>query len=237
MSLIILIPGLLCILALVRGTTQRAFLDVVLPALMVLPMYFVWKVALLPPMVFIETAMVPLGVGMFLTNLGEWRFSRTDLWMGVFLISAGYADYRAGQTTASIFGIFQMVAEGLAPYLAGKLLIEQSGARVETVRRFVWLLFIVCVPSMCEYFVKVNPVIYFWSHIFYQSSGWHTQLRWGFGRVAGPYAQSELAGIVIFTGILLTLWLAAWGHWEPRCKYLPSLPIGKATIITATLVV
>ena len=236
MEIIILIPGVLCIVALLRGTTQRAFLDVCLPVLMLLPTYYSWKAPFLPPITFIEAAMVPLGVGMVLTNLARWRFSRTDLWMALFVFSAGYADYKIGNTTPSIFGVFHAVAGGLIPYMAGKLLIEQPAARVGTMRRFVWLLFAASIPSMYEYFLKANPFSYFWSHFFpYQWGGWVTQIRWGFGRLAGPYAQSELAGMILFAGLLLALWLADWNYWEPRFKRLRSLPMKKATIITATL--
>jgi hypothetical protein len=156
--------------------------------------------------------------------------------MALFVFTAGYADYKIGHTTASIFGAFQAIATGLIPYMAGKLLIEQPGARVKTIRRFVWLLFAASIPSMYEYFMKANPFSYFWSHFFpYQWAGWITQIRWGFGRVAGPYSQSELAGMVLFTGLVLTLWLSDWSYWEPQFKQLRSLPLKKATVITATL--
>ena len=236
MEIIVLVPGILCVVALLRWTTQRAFLDVCLPVLLLVPTDYFWKVASLPPISFIEAVMVPLGAGMVLTNLSHWRFSRADLWMALFVFTAGYADYRVGRTTTSIFGVFQAVATGLIPYMAGKLLIEQPGARVKTIRRFVWLLFAASIPSMYEYFMKANPFSYFWSHFFrYQWNGWVTQIRWGFGRVAGPYSQSELAGMVLFTGLILTLWLSNWSYWEPKFKQLRSLPLKKATVITATL--
>jgi hypothetical protein len=234
MSIIILIPCIVCIVFLVRRGTQLAFLDVCLPTLMLLPTYYEWKAPLLPPITFLQAAMVPLGIAMVLGR--RWRISRTDLWMGLFIFTTGYADYKAGRPTASTFAIYRAIATGLFPYMAGKLLIEQPGARVATARRYVWLLFIVSFPSMYEYFMKSNIFLYFWSHFFHDWPGWVTQIRWGFGRVAGPYAQSELAGMVIFTGLMLTLWLSTWHYWEPQFKHMRWIRAKKATIITCTLV-
>ena len=66
---------------------------------------------------------------------------------------------------------------------------------------------------------------------------WRTQLRWGFGRVAGPWGQSELAGIMLVFGLSLALWMA-WQHlWEPRFERLQWLRVKKATLITAIMVI
>jgi hypothetical protein len=65
--------------------------------------------------------------------------------------------------------------------------------------------------------------------------GWVTQLRWGFGRVAGPFAQSELAGTVLMTGLILALWLMRWNYWEPNFKQVRSLRFKNAALVIGTL--
>ena len=68
-----------------------------------------------------------------------------------------------------------------------------------------------------------------------ESFAWKTQLRWGFGRISGPYGQSELAGMMLFFGLILTLWLGFNHEWEPKFKSLPDLPLKKSTLIAWTL--
>jgi hypothetical protein len=64
---------------------------------------------------------------------------------------------------------------------------------------------------------------------------WKTQIRWGFGRVSGPFGQSELAGMMLFFGFILALWLSYNHLWEPKFSRAPWLPWRKSTIITWTL--
>jgi hypothetical protein len=216
-----LIPGIICVIVLLRNKTQDALLDVVLPVLLLIPVDFYLRIKPLPPLNMIEAALIPLGIGMLIRDAPRWRFSRTDLWLAIYIFSYGYADRRMGQSTASIFRWFVVVTTGLIPYMAGKLLIEQNGIRAKTIKRFISLLFIASIFSMYEYVKKSNPYQYFWGHFYPgQWAGWITQTRWGFGRVAGPYAQSELAGMILLTGLLFTLWL---GHRRYRSRDVGSL--------------
>jgi hypothetical protein len=64
---------------------------------------------------------------------------------------------------------------------------------------------------------------------------WKTQLRWGFGRVSGPFGQSELAGIMLILGLVLALWLSYERLWEPKFKHAEWLPFKKGTIIAWTI--
>jgi hypothetical protein len=237
MSFIILIPAMICILGLLRGPTQRVFLNIVLPVLLLFPQYYFWKVPFLPPITVGDAVLVPLGIGMFFTNISSWRFSRTDLWMALYILSVGYVDYTKDQiVTISIFRFFTAVSVGLFPYMAGKLLIEQPGVRVETVKRFVALLFAGSFLSMYEYFLKDNPFRRMWRPFFHgEVFPWLTQIRWGFGRVAGPFAQSELAGTVLMAGLILALWLMRWNYWEPNFKRFRPLHLKWATLLTDAL--
>jgi len=92
------------------------------------------------------------------------------------------------------------------PYMAGKLLVERPGMRVETVRRIAVLMAVASLFAMPQFFLKTNPYIYFWSHFF--PGQWRNPVtRHGFGRVDGPYEGGETAGIVLFIGLLLALWI------------------------------
>jgi hypothetical protein len=236
MAILILIPFVLCVIALLRSTTERALVTVCIPVLLIVPVYLQLKLPLLPPIDVAEAAFLPLGIAMIFGRWREWKFSRTDLWMVVFVFSAGYADYAKGETTIGIFDVFAQVTTALFPYMAGKLLIEQRGQRVAVAKRIVWCVFLICVPAMFEFVAKKNLFLNALGRLDPVVWGiWHTQIRWGFGRVAGPYGQSELAGMIFLVAILLTFWLGHWKHWPPRFAWFPWLPWKQSWIIMLVL--
>lgn len=215
MEIISIIPLFACLVAVFTRGTRFALQSVVLPAMLLLPTYYFWTARPLPSINFLDAAFLGLGIGMAWLDLPRWRFARSDAWMAIFLLSVGYADRAGGRITDSYFIWFNALVTALVPYMAGKLLMEHKNSRVETSRRIVWLMVAAAVVSTWEYVFKNNPFARMWNH-FYPSqwSGWVTQIRWGFGRVAGPFAQSELAGIVFSFGFLLALWLAKTKYEE-----------------------
>lgn len=213
MPYITLIPGILCILALLRGGSRSAFLNVFLPVLLLLPTNFFLQITHLPNLAFIDVTALVLGAGMLLSDLPRWRFSRMDIYVAVFIFSCGYSEWvhyaawRAGALA---------VLEGLVPYVAAKSFLGDPRTSKATVLRFASLVAAASVVGMSEFVVKNNPYKYFWSHFYPgQWGGATTQLRWGFGRVSGPYTQSELAGIMLMAALMLGLWLLRWRRELP----------------------
>ena len=236
MPIIVLIPALICILALFRDSVPKAFLNVYLPVFMLFPIYFYWKVAALPPITVSQAVLLPLGIAILARELPRWRFSSMDLWMAVFIFTSCFADSLAGLDTASTFDLFSNLTIALVPYMAGKLLIEQSGIRIPVLKRIVFLLFVASVIGAYEYRMGQNPFSLFWARFFPgESFAWKTQIRWGFGRVSGPYGQSELAGMILFFGLVLTLYLSFYKLWEPKFSRAPWLPGSKSKILAWTL--
>jgi len=183
--------------------------------MLLLPDYYFWIQRPFPSINFVDSALLVLGAGMLLTDMPRWKFTRTDLWMAVFLFTTCYTDYNHERTTDAAFALFASITVGLIPYMAGKLLIEQTGSRISVSKMIVLLLSWSSFVSATEYFTKVNPYNEFWRHLFPgQWTIWKTQIRWGFGRVAGPFAQSELAGMMLFTALLLALWLGRSNYQE-----------------------
>lgn len=236
MSAIVLIPGILCVVLMFRTSLQRAFADVYLPIFLLIPDYYYWKVAALPPIDLAEAVLLPLGAALVFRELPNWRFSLADLGLAVFCFGSFYSNALAHQQVTSIFSLFNSLLIAAVPYSIGKLLIEQYGARVYIVRRMVFLLFIASVFALYEYRTGKNPFIRVMDHLFpSEHFGWVSQVRWGFHRVAGPFGQSELAGMVLFTGLLLTLWLTFQKEWEPKFTPFPRLWFKKSTIITGMI--
>ena len=98
------------------------------------------------------------------------------------------------------------ILECWVPYMAGKLLVERPGMRVETVRQIAVWLAVASVLAMPEVFLKFNPYVHFWNR-FFPGQWILSQTRQGFGRVGGPYEGAETAGMVLLMGLLLALWL------------------------------
>jgi hypothetical protein len=222
MPYITLIPGIVCIFVLLRSGTRSAFLNVALPVLLLFPTNFYLIITHLPNLTFVDVTLLVLGLGLIAMDLGRWKFSRMDLYVVLFIFSCGYSEWvhyaawRAGALA---------VMEGLVPYMAAKLLLGQPRMTIETVKRFVLLVAAASVVGMYEFVFKRNPYSYFWSHFYPGQWGYaSTQIRWGFGRISGPYTQSELAGTILMAAFLLALWLMRWpprGRWFGRPDPLP----------------
>jgi hypothetical protein len=235
MQYITLIPGILCIVALLRGGTRSAFLNVFLPVLLLFPTNFFLEITHLPNLTFVDVTLLPLGIGLILMDLPRWRFSRMDIYVAVFIFTCGYSEWvhyaawRAGALA---------VMEGLVPYMAAKLLLKQPRIGMETIKRFATLTAAASVVAMYEFFFKRNPYTYVWSHFYPgQWGGATTQIRWGFGRVAGPYTQSELAGMILMAAFLLALWLVRWHSLGSRFGTPDKGPLKHARLILIILVV
>lgn len=216
-NFIIFVPSLLTVVALFRTSLTKVFLNIYLPVLLLLPLYFHIKVPGLPPIDFSEAVVIPLGCVMLYRLWPLLKFTVSDVALAVFITSAGVSHFLTHDTTHGIFNIFYGIFEALIPYLFGKLLIEHFDIRVQTVRRIVVLMAAGCFVSVLEYFIGVNPFAFVF-HPFFpgQKLIWVTQFRWGFGRVAGPYGQSELAGIMLFTGIVLLAWVSLAHPWQEK---------------------
>jgi len=236
MSIIILIPALVCLIALFRDSTAKAFLNIYLPVFFLFPIYYFWKVAALPPIDFAEAALIPIGLAIILKDLPRWRPAPMDLSLAFFIFTSCYADSLADRHTAFIFNLFSTLVTALIPYMIGKLLIEQRHVRIATVKRIVVLLCITCVISAYEYKMGQNPFALMFRHFFPgETFAWKTQIRWGFGRVAGPFGQSELAGIILIFGLVLALWASYYHVWEPRFRNFRRWPLSKSTSYIALI--
>lgn len=235
MALIILIPAVICWTVLARKSVRSAFLDVYLPAVLLLPQYYILRLPHLPPITFSDAAMLPLGMALLLTQMRRWRFEWMDLWVLLFALSGGlseglstqlangeWVNLLSAQAAAShplgvnlADGALMFIARVLSmvlPYMAGKLLIEDARTgdwmRRRFLHRVVTLLSVVALISVYD-FVRGGSI---WqtvgSHFFpTQYVGWIPQARWGFGRIEGPFGHAILAGMIFLMGLVYCLWL------------------------------
>ena len=234
MPQIVFIPALVCLYVVVTYGTRRAFLDVVLPVLLLLPANFVFEAPHLRPLSFTDVTFLVLGFGMLAMDTRRWKFSRTDLWIGVWAFSAAYCQLRVwgwnGVALHFSFGLMGCIF----PYMAGKLLMEAE-IRIAALQRFVTLLAVAGSIGVIEYFFRRNPYMMVFSHFFPGQWAFGTQIRWHFGRLAGPYTQSEFAGMIFLTGLILTLWLRSARYKGLEDVAIAPLPRKQTNLILALL--
>jgi O-Antigen ligase len=251
MELIILIPAVACWVALARGPIRKALLDVYLPALLLLPQYYNLRFPHLPPLTFADAAILPLGAALWVREMRRWRLEWMDLWVLLFALSAGlsegFSTALANGTWKNILAVndpnvvgnladgglqlFQGICTMVLPYMVGKTLIEQQGveghpARKRVVRRICMLLAFVAGISVMDFLTGKSIWQRVFRHIFPdQPSTWWVQMRWGFGRIQGPYAHAILAGMIFLMGLIYCLWLRRFSpQWGTR-KVLNGLPL------------
>jgi hypothetical protein len=245
MDLIILIPAIACWVALARGTVRTAFLNVYIPVVFLLPQYFTVRFPHLPPLSFADTAILPLFLALCLNEIRRWRFSWMDLlvvmsafsvalseglstpladgtWRKLFFADGSHVDTNFANAGLMLFAELTTV---IVPYMLGKLLLEHGRAdradeapsRIPLVRRVVVLLAVVAGISVID-FVSGKST---WQTVFIRlfdgtTSDWPQQMRWGFGRIAGPFGHAILAGTIFLMGIVYCLWLRSydpeWGR-------------------------
>jgi len=243
MELIILLPAVACWVELARGPIRRALLNVYLPVVLLLPQYYTLRFPHLPPLSFADTAILPLGAALWVREMRRWRLEWMDLWVLLLAVSAGLSEGLSsaladgtwknllavnaprvvGNIPNGVLELFEAICTMVLPYMLGKLLIEQPGpegqpARKRVLRRMVGLLAIVAGISVVDFLTGRSMWQRVFRHLFpEQQVGWGTQMRWGFGRIAGPYAHAILAGMIFLMGLIYCLWLMKFApNWGRR---------------------
>jgi hypothetical protein len=251
LDLIILIPAVACWVALARGTVRSAFVNVYIPVVLLLPLYFTLRFPHLPPLSFADAAILPLFLALCLKEMRRWRFSWMDLLVVLFALSVAVSE---GLSTPLADGTWRrlVLADGapvdanfangglmlfaqlttvVVPYMLGKLLIEQGGtdeepARMPLVRRMAVLLAAVAGISVVDFVSGKSS----WQTLFINLFGgvqsiWPQQVRWGFGRIAGPFGHAILAGTIFLIGLIYCLWLRSYAPEWGRRRLIAGLPL------------
>ena len=237
-ELLALLPGLLAWWVAVGWSVEAAFLGVYLPVLMLVPDFFRYPIEGLPDPTLSQAAILPIGFAVCWKAIFQkkWTFTVLDGAVFTYLAWQLFSDFNTVGFIDAQNLMFEILTYSLFPYVCGKALIESSGMRVAFARRFVWLLFVVCLISIYEFRMGTSLFRPILSPFFPgQDSGWFTQMRWGFGRIAGPYGHAILMGCIISIGLLLCFWLAQSRLWEKDFKVLGHVHFSKQQLILAGL--
>ena len=223
-NVVALIPGLWAAIVAWRRSPARAYLDVYLPVLLLIPDYFRCILPVLPDPTPNAAAIVAIAVVCLLRGGARWRFSLTDGLVIAYAAAMTFSEYlnKDGAEARNIG--FEVFAAVVLPYLLTKILIEPQGLRVEFAKRMVVLVAIVVGLSLWE-FRMGRPVFKFMlAPLFPGQGSWPDTFRYGFTRVAGPYGHAILAGIIFAAVYRVAKWLEWTGHWPERVAWLPWKP-------------
>ena len=236
---IALLPGVLACWIGFGQSLQAAFLAVYLPVLLLIPDYFRLPIDGLPDPTFSQAAILPIGLAVCWKAFSkrEWTFTSLDFCVLVYVAWQFISDFHnVGLADAQNLG-FDTVTLALFPYICGKALIERYDLRAIFARRFVWLLFVVAIISVYEFRMGDSLFRPVFGRFFPgQDTTWFTQMRWGFGRIAGPYGHAILMGCILSIALLLCVWLSRSRQWETHFKVLGEVPFTKQQILAFGLV-
>ena len=205
---ITLLPGLLAIYLLTRSRDLgRLVLVVFLPTLILLPLYYEFRLPHLPPITFTTSASLVLGFAL-LSRFRKMKWRSMDLWVFLFILGMGISEARSTLLANGGLQLFSSIVDLGVPYLIGRLVIEQDGIREKFVKAFVSLMIIVLALCVPEFLFGKNMFQLVGRRFFAnQPSVWGAQMRWGFVRVAGPFAHAILAGMMFAIAILFANWI------------------------------
>jgi hypothetical protein len=235
-ALLSLLVLLTTAIAIVLRPTERAFLGVYLPVLMLLPDGYSWGN---PSLTLYEFAIIPLGITLCLQLLqGQpWRWSITDMFVGGYLVWTVVSQIHASGHVGLFNHIVHLFTLNLFPYMIGKLLIEQKGVRVALMKRIVFFVFLSCLLCIFEFRLGVNPLRQLFDWIFSVKDPWPTQIRFGFGRASGTFGHAILMGTIVGIAFLLNRYLSyfqLWNSW--RVQLFSGVRFKKEHLIGAALV-
>ena len=208
MSVLLLIPGLISILLVLRGRIETAFLSVYLPCLLLLPEDYAVRIPHCPPISAAGYALIPLGIVGIIRLFRRGSFALMDLLAVLFPASIGLSEilHSAVLNDGIFVAIGSFVSISMA-YVAGRTLIEPD-LRLATVRRFVILVLWDGLPGLYEWRMGQNPYGIFGTNVLGLTNiGAGLQIRGGHGRMGSVFNGSEPGGIAFAMTFCLNAWL------------------------------
>jgi hypothetical protein len=207
MILLILVPGLICLLFVMRGCTDTALLSVYLPAVFLLPETYSIRLPHLPELSISEICVIPLGVVALFRLVRNYSFVPMDFLVTSFLVSLSISEVLYEKVTKD--GIQLALVSFISMFLTyaiGRTMIE-PGNRIVVVRRIVLFVLLLGMPGFFEWRMGRNLYAPLGNFLGVAMSP-NIQLRDGRGRMAAAFSNSEVAGTAIAIAAALNAWLA-----------------------------
>jgi len=113
---------------------EAAVLDLWLPAYLFIPSYYGIRLPHLPGLNFGYAAIIPIAVVLLMRYGKDWKFTRSDLWLALFIGGATLTEVLHSDPSTAGLVLFDNVFQLVMPYIVGKLLLEREGMRERFVR-------------------------------------------------------------------------------------------------------
>lgn len=215
MQLVFLIPFFLSCYYVVRGERSKAFLNVYLPCLILIPTYWVVRLPHMPYVSPSNGALLPIGLSLLVRPQIRWRFKRMDLWVVLFLTAILLSEtLRELNPKDGLILWAQDFVEMFLAYIVGRQLIEPN-LRLETVKRIIFCFLALLPFGLWEYRMGSNPFINTGVRFFHVDTGWFVQLRGGHARISVSFAHAILAGMLFVVAMALNYYLANIYRMDP----------------------
>jgi len=212
-AIIFLLPLIPLLLA-SRRSPGWLFVCIYLPILLLIPDTFHTVTGGIPKISANQAIiLVILPLALF-RHFSTMRFHLTDFLILALMVVMAVSEYQAMGYKEAQNLTFNFMAAAVAPYFVARLVIPAENLHVATARMFVILLFGFVLVSIFEFRFGWNPFIGIIGKLFPGQGNWNTTFRYGFARIAGPFSNALLAGIVIVIAYRLHRWLEWNGHWD-----------------------
>lgn len=207
MQYIFLLPLFISLVYIALDKRDKAFLNVYLPCLILLPTYYNVRLPHLPPISPASAALIPIGVSLLFLPKTRWRFRRLDLWVVLFMVSIGISEtIREYNPKDGMVIWMQDFIEMFLAYVAGRQIIEPE-LRMETIKRIIFLVLAQAPIALYEYRFGQNLYMKYGPLLGVYNIGWFVQLRGGTARISTSFGHSILAGMLIVIFITLNYYL------------------------------
>ncbi len=207
MNILVLIPGIISFVLVLRGRLATAFLSVYLPTLLLLPQEYSLRLPHLPPFSAAEYALIPIGMVALNQLVRSRSFRLMDFLVALFCLSFAISEILHDPVLND--GIFSAISSFVTVFLAyvtGRRLIEPD-LRFETVRRIV-IFFLVAAPlGLWEWRMGQNLYGWFGEKFLGIPLSEGIYMRNGHGRLGGSFNSPEIVGIAYGMTFALNSWL------------------------------
>lgn len=205
---------------------KKSFYNLYLPLLFFLPSNFRADLPGLPDTTPAETVLLASGLIYFFTGFHSYRFSVIDILLIIYSLICILSDANSISPIANINteGTEQVLTV-LLPYIFAKTYVGLHREEVKFSKRFVFIIFLICLTLPYEIRMMASPIKQFLRQIYTFPPDIELVIRYGFKRFDGPFFHAILAGIILAVAFLINTWLTRNNLWKkihsPFMKYYP----------------
>lgn len=219
MQAIVLLPALLTLLVALSRGFRVALVAIALPALLLLPAYYTWKIPGIPEFSFHNYLLLAVGGALFLgRDRSLYQPHPFDLLVIAFCLLGVHSEMvtKDAHEARNLGATMLMLV--MIPYLIGRVAARSDGLMVGLFGALALVGALIGWASPFEARMGSNPFD-FWRGLWPVHVPWdHALYRAGIRRVAGPFAHPICNGFYFSMAIPLYAWLAK--HDLPRSRAL-----------------